>query len=444
MQSKNIFIFFILTVVFSGPLAAPATAQKCDPDYEVIIKLRKPEIGSYNLWDAIYGEKTKTERFASGVTNAAGNVVVAGERSPHEGGERVIILAEFDRRGRVVWERESQIKNLEKITVFLRSESGYIVVADRKEGERKHQIWLGFFDQAGALVKEKTIRDKDFDLFSHDMIISNEGKGYLLAASARGRGYESLSYAILYKLNSRGHVTSDKAYLPGLENRILGLAPQDGKFYIATGYTRMDDGRKAGWALKLNEKGAILWQRQYPRGLSAKIKASADYTYTKPYFVAVGDAEPSDRKNKAGWVMMLNGDNGDIGWQRYYTGDFDFHGRDILTHSDGQISVLLDGENPPRQDNLEYARVLTLSPRGVVLLSDTYFNGKGAGAYRMFLGPNQERILAGHSDVLYQVENMDDPQGEAYVENSREGWVVAGSPAEPYDDPCVQPYSFIP
>ncbi len=433
-----VYICLLLGVFVSGS----ASAQKCDPDYEAITHLRKPEIGSYNMWDAVYGELALTERFTAGVVSVSKNVVVVGERFAYEDGDMTIIMTELDRRGRIIWEQAHKVKGIRKITTFLKDKDGYIVVADQKTDKGKHHVWIGFFDLMGGLTKEKTVSDKKFDLYSNDMILMEDGKTYMLAAFAQGRGYESAGSAIIYKLNHKGDAITDRAYAPGLENRILGLARVDKNHYVAAGYLRAEDGRKVGWVLKLDEKGAIIWQRQYPRGLAAQVRGVADYT--DQYIVTIGDAEPSDRKNRAGWVMLLDGNEGDIGWQRYYKGEFDFQGRDILTHDDGLVSVLLDAENPPGQEELEYARVLTLSPRGVILISDSYYNAEGAGAYDLFLGPNQERILAGTSDMVYRHEDPEDPEAEVKIERSKEGWIVAGAPAEPYDDPCVQSYSFLP
>ncbi len=416
-----------------------AVAQQCHADAEVIVRMRKAEIGSYNVWDTVYGLRADVERFVGGTTSVAKNAVVAGERYFKADADVTLVMAELDRRGRVIWEKEHDIKNLRKLVKFLPDKSGYIVLANRKEGKGKDHIWIGFFDLNGGLVRSKTIRNDKFELFAQDMIPTHEGDGYLLAAAAQGRGYEAGGYAVLYKLDAKGGVIDDRAYMPGLENRILGLSKSEAPYYVATGFARSEDGRKTGWALKIDGKGAIVWQRQYPRGAAAQFDVSADYS--DPYFLAAGESSPAGEGNNAAWVALLNGDNGDVVWQRYYSGEMEFRAADILTHEGGQISVLLDAQRPGGVDEKEfpeYARILTLSPRGVVLLSDTYYNGNGARAFDMFLGPNQERIMAGYSDVVYRDEDPVHPEKDVRESKSREAWVLAGAPVEPYDDPCVQ------
>lgn len=441
MKSK--YCIFCLLSLLCAFFAAPAAAQKCTADYEVINYLRKPEIGSYNVWDTIYGERVPLEEFTSGLKAVeGGNVVVAGARRGYEEGDARVLLMEIDRRGRSVWEQTHVVEHLRNVKLILHDKSGYIVMGDQKSGKKNTRVWIGFFDAKGNFLRSKTVSDPKGDLYGHSLIRDMDGKGLVLAASMKGRGDDSRGRAVIYRLNSKGDVVSKRSYAPGLENAILSLTIQDGTYYIGAGYSRVEDGRKAGWVIKMNKDGNIIWQRQYPRGLLGSLNVAVDYT--DKFIVVAGEAEPSDRKNRAGWVMMLDGDNGDIAWQRYYTGAHDFAAKDLIAHDDNQISVLLDAQNPGKEESPEYARILTLSPRGEILLSDSYYNAVRARGADLFLGQNSERIIAGYSDVAYIEEDPEDPGAEPKKVVSREGWVLAGAPAEPYNDPCFQSYSFIP
>ncbi len=434
--------FFAVSLLMICILTVPVFAQKCEAEYETITALRKPIAGSYNQWDAVYGVMEHVERFVSGVLSADdNNVVVAGELRAQEGADPDLILAEFDRRGRVVWEIVHKIKRIEHVKEILILDKGYLVVADQKKKRKGTQIWLGFFDLKGRLSHEQVIGESAYSLSVGDLSKAQEGSGFVMVAAAHGRGGQSSGQTIFYRLNKKGAVISHRVYLPGVETEAYNIADLRHGSYLLSGYIRIEDGRKAGWVMKIEGDGRVAWQRQYSRGLFAKIIKAQDYI--DDYIVTIGDAEPSDRQNRATWVMLLNEENGDIGWQRYYKGGFDYYARDIIAHDDGQISLLIDARNPPKQENAEYGRVLTLSPRGVILLSNSYYNGRGGYAVDMLLGPNQERILVGSSRIAHVIENENDPD-DTRVELSLEGWVVAGAPVEPYDDPCVQAYSFLP
>jgi hypothetical protein len=449
----NRFCCAVLVMALLWPGAA--MAQKCEADYEVIVDLSYPLFGSYYVWDGSYGGKEQIERFISGtVSNKGANVVAVGERQLNEEGKKTLLLVEFDRRGRVTWEKTREVKDLINVVKILPRKGGYLVIGNQAESKTKARVWLGFFGDDGAFVREKFVRDNGFSLSGNDLAESFDGKSYVLAATAERVGSGG-PYAILYWLDKDGNVKADKAYQPGLENRLVGLAAMPDNGFIATGMMSTEQNRKAGWALRTDHEGNIKWQRQYPRGLAAKL-IEPD-RYIDPYVLVSGEVTPSDGGKHAAWLMVIDGNSGDIGWQRFYRAAFDVYAQRVIAHPDNQISFLLGMKNAPEskikeetgleEKFYEYLRLLNLSPRGDILFSDPYFQGEGAGAEDMFLGPSGERIITGHGDIAYTSENnnVQGPEIDAStVEISRDGWMVAGAPAEPYKDPCVRPYTFFP
>lgn len=439
----NRFYRVVLCLALLWPL--PAAAQSCDPVRESITDLNFPAFGSYYVWDASYGSKDAQESFGTGMLARNGNVIAAGERIDANG-KITLIIVEFDRRGRPVWEVSRDLKGLQNVVKIMPRKGGFLVLANQEESKGRSRAWFGFFSEEGKFVREKTVRDNAFSLTAHDMTESFDGKSYLLATTAKRTGSAS-GYSLLYWLDREGGVKADKAYMPGLENALYGVAAMEDGGYVAAGMMEGERGRKTGWAIRIDHEGNIIWQRQYPRGLAAKMN---DVIRFGPDILIVGEAVTADRGKRAGWLMLLAG-SGEIGWQKFYRSDFDVSARRVLAHKDGQISLLLGLENPPLQNEkdtallknkkIAYPRVLTLTPRGEVLVTDPYFQAEGSGGTDMFFGPNDERVLAGYADVAYNVEHTD-VQGPGVnateVQVSRNAWVVAGAPADAYMDPCVK------
>jgi hypothetical protein len=97
----------------------------------------------------------------------------------------------------------------------------------------------------------------------------------------------------------------------------------------------------------------------------------------------------------------------------------------------------------PSDDNNDFVRLLTVNERGVLTISDEYFNGEGAQAGQMIGGRAGERILMGRTDIVYKIE----PKPGEPVETLKHGWdawVVAGAPMEAFDDPCLAENPFRP
>lgn len=436
-MTRFLFIVFIaLFLLSSGPQGAQA--QACVTDYELIFKMEDPEIGSYNVWDTVYGEQDKQERFVTGLVLENRNTLVVGERFVYEGGDVDLLLAEIDRRGRTVWEKEHKIAGLSDIRRVLKNGAGYVVLGNYTPQKANRQVWLGVFDAKGELLSQKKISHPEGPLMAGDIVADHSGKGFLLAA-ARKNGEENTYNAILYGLSPKGNVLWDRAYMPGLDNQILGLSLDQDNKYIATGYIRGDDGRKNGWVVQVNSDGGIAWQRQYPRGRSAQLNIGRDFV--GGYKIVGGLAYPSISGDPTGaWVMMVEGANGNVVWQRYYTGDLGYETRDIMVSKDGLFTVMAGGKKIKDED-AEYVRLLTVNSRGILYISDEYFNSEGAQGYQLLEGPAGERIIIGSTDMAFQIEKEGE---EPQKGQSKDGWIVAAPSMEIYKDPCVQPYSFLP
>ncbi len=427
----------VISLFASGAAAAVDRPRNCLVEPELIFQLAKPEYGAYNVWDAVHGEMDMDENFVSGVVLESGNVVVAAEISAFGKPDKTLKIIEFDQRGRMVWEAAHTIAGLSGVKKILPASGGFMVAGIL----RGQNAWLGFFDAAGKLKNQKTIAaDDGAALQPEDIIPMLDGKGYILAA-AIGKG--DVYHGAIYHIDSTGNVTDRHAYMPGLDNRILGLSPVGADAYMASGYLRGDDGRLTGWLLKLNPDGSLVWQRQYPRGAAAQINKAV--SFTEGSVLAAGQTKPLGGGTAAAWVMMIDDNNGNVIWQRYYKDGMDQSAKDVLVNNEGLASVMIGNTKPAKaeasEDNQDFIRLLTINPRGILTISDEYFNGTGAQGAQMIGGRAGERVMLGRTDIVYKIEPK---PGEAIetLKHSWEGLVVAGAPMESFDDPCLRANPF--
>lgn len=407
-------------------------------DYELIFRMNDPSVGSYNVWDVVHGEQDRDEFFKSAIYSDEGLLIAAGERRNLENESVDLMLVAMGRRGRPQWEKIHKVSGLHDVQKIIRRGSGYLVLGNKKTAKNKDTIWLGFFDKEGAQTGEKTLDNKTASISASDIIEAHDGENYMLAVQMIPDGGMRAPYASVYKITPNGKILFGPSFLPGAENKIISLSRVGEDKYIAAGYIFAANGRKAGWLMRLNDKAGIDWQRQYSRGFESEIDATA-HLFGR-FIITAGRVAPSAgyEENEAGWVMAISLDNGTIGWQRYYTGDINYAARDVFVSDDGMISVLLDG-SPSKSRALDYVRLLSINPRGQLFNSNEYFNGKGADAYQLIQAKSGERLIIGSTNVQYTIENPEKPELE--IKKSREGWVLVGEAAEPYVDPCVQPFS---
>lgn len=439
------FLPLLLVFAFSQPAMAQRLVRDCVLQPELIFNISKAEYGSYNVWDSEFGEMDTDERFTSAVALETGNVVGLSELSSLGKPEKKVQLAEFDNRGRLVWDVSHSIENLAATHKILRTSEGFTVLGTARDKNGRGSVWLGFFDKAGKLLSQKTVSAADkASLLPEDMIVQTSGSGFILSAST-GNEKKGLLQGVIYRLDSKGKVIDHHGYLPGLDNRVIALSALGKDYYLGSGYLRGEDGRIGGWLLKLNKDGSLVWQRQYPRGASAQINRAVPMV--KDYVLASGQVEPLDKGTEAAWVMMLDGNTGNMIWQRYYTDKMDQKGGDILVNMEGMASVMVQNSRPqgvePSEETQDFVRLLTVNERGVLFMSDEYFNGTGFQGSQMIGGRAGERIITGRSDIVYKIE----PKPGEPIETMKHGWdaiLVAAAPMESHPDPCLALDAFSP
>lgn len=415
----------------------PAVAQEsCTLDRDLIFKMDKQEYGSYSIWNTISGDPGVDERFVSGAVIENGDLVAAGEKLSYGTNDTDLVIAEFEQRGRKLWQEVHKIAGLRSVKDILTMPKGFLVLGNRRNEKKKDVIWLGFFDEQGKLVRQKDITGAKA-LMAEDIIPARGTQGFFIAASLGSEPYS----AVIYKVDPKGSVISRRAYRPGLENRIFGLSDTGKDFLMASGYMRGEDGRKTGWLLKLDKEGNIVWQRQYPRGAGAHLNKTVDVM--DKFVMATGQSVPTGEGNRAAWVMMIDGNSGDLVWQRYYTGELNYEGRDIIVSPQRMASVLLDSRKPDKSQDPEYVRLLTVTPRGALYVGDEFFSGEGAQGARLIEGHSGERIVFGNTTSMLRTPSVP-PGGPDIVKYSQDGWIFAAADAEFFDDPCIKSDSFRP
>ncbi len=451
-------VFYLFMGVVAFPLTAQAQSRGCNFESELIFKIKDGRIGAYSVWDAVYGEIEGIERFASALPVDGSDTLAVGEVYDTPDSAPKLTLVKFDYRGRDVWTKVHEIKGLSGAVKILPVGDNFMVLANvGASGKKRPGVWVGTFDQAGELLKGGMINHPTGALQASDIVPGPGGQGFLMSANIEARG--EAPHGALYLLGSKGQALSHREYAAGLGNRLNALAPAyEGNGYLASGYIEAEDGRKAGWLLRLNDDGSIIWQQQYVRGSGAQFLSVS--RFNEQYFVVSGFADPHalEGTRRAGWVMMVEARNGNMVWQRYYTGSYKYSARDVLVDNDGLISVLLDGQwdqkkkpksadGEAQEDNtydptrdlgerkdFDYANLLTIDPRGNLRSSDPFYNGEGSDAAQLYFGKRGERMIVGSTKMVYSIEAVADQL--AMIKRSEEGWVLAASPSDPYKDPC--------
>ncbi|MCB1682429.1 MAG: hypothetical protein KDI65_10910 [Alphaproteobacteria bacterium] len=441
MLNRFVLLRFMLCL-FLGLAAGPVQAEEvCEATPETLTSLFEPSFGSYSIWDTALGEGPRQERFKSLVDLGDDTVFAAGEMVPLEGVGPIIMLAGFDRRGQVVWQKYHQVSAVREVVKVLKIGEGVVLAANRKHAGESKNIWLGFFDREGAFKGQKVVRDPARNLVAKDMALSADGKRILLSVTVEKQIGSADKPVLLrspevYVLDEAGKILFKRAYVMGANAEILGLSSgvfgdENKEAILATGYVENELGKKSGWVMRLGPDASLVWQQSYSRGLEAQIKRSA--AFQKDYLLAFGDALPADGGTIGSWLMLLDASSGETLWQRFYNGAYHYFAVDLAVHPDHLISLMMQARVAEEKDpnapktplmdtdgtligKMDYVQMLLLTPRGVTLSGESFFKGLGAEAYQLVLSGTNRYLVAGTAEVpfaeIYQkFTGMNEPEG---------------------------------
>lgn len=503
MNIKMPFLFALLTAAAVGlPVLAPmkshaqsaaessagtlpgmmSNSPSCRAAGEAIINLRNPFFGNPAVWDAAFGDHRGPVQFSGAVALENKNLLVAGDALDEAYQPQEMVLVELNSRARAVDEKRYPAKTRERSTGIMPVAGGYAVSSTIRGGARADQIWtrLAWYDAERKFLREIILKDSSFDYESMSLSPAANGKGIVAVVKATNRKDPKEQHGVLFRLSDQGKTLWKRSYRPGAANYIYGVSVADGEAYLAGGQIKSEDGRQAGWLLKLSDDGTIIWQNTYPRGQFAVFRAGTTKSvpYEADHYVVAGQVIPYGSDPAAAWLLEVD-TNGKTIWQRYLRGNaLDFDGRDAMTHPDGRITLMANAKFHEGADEAakapEHIRLITLSPRGVIMNDEGYMEGHGATAQQLIKGWGGERIVIATIDMNKQpgadkgVELITDalarkeketamaeadtlgppkptPEQMAViaqskqVETRREGWVFVATGLDPYEDPCIIP-----
>ncbi len=458
-------------------------APGCAVVREAIVTVRPPFFGSPAIWDATFGGKDNPVQFSAALGLENGNVLAAGETLDKDFKPVEQIMIELNRRARAVNDTRHPARPGERTTGILKTPKGYVISSGFFGGKNTGEKWvrLSWYDGERKFLRDMILKDAVYDYESQGIARAVNDKGFVALVYATGRKDPNDQHGMLFRINESGRLLWKRAYRPGIPNQIYGIDVADDRHYIAGGRIKNEDGRMAGWLMKLNDDGTIVWQNTYPRGNFAVFRGG----YTKQgdqagdHYVVTGQVMPIGGDPGAAWVMEVDTMGVPL-WQRYFrsTG-YDLDGRSIMAYGDGRISMMVNAKAVDISEGQQtHVRLFTLSPRGGLMEDESYLEGRSTVGSQMIVGNtnpwNGERIVTAFiekggqitddqkkveliTDALIRQEKaramaQDDkvfgpaaptPEQAAIIAQSmpeeiyHQGWVFVATALDPYTDPCL-------
>jgi len=308
------------------------------------------------------------------------------------------------------------------------NDGGYIVTGVTESGDgdvsgyhSNYDIWVAKLNDTGGLQWQRCLGGSGYD--DAPTIEQTTDSGYIIAGysastngDATGNGnHGSYDYWII-KLSSTGTIQWQKAYGGSGEDDVNTVKQTADGGYIVAGSLESNDGEVTGnhgmydgWVVKLDDTGAIQWQKTLG-GSDMDFIYAATQT-TDGGYIAGGFTKSTDGDvtNALGaydyWVVKLSS-AGAIQWQKSYGGTSDDEAYYIMQTSDGGYaltgsSTSIDGDVTGNHGSEDY---------WIVKLDDT-----GAIQWQKSLGGS------GEEQSYYMTQTTDGGYAISGKSNSHDG-----------------------
>ncbi len=398
-----------------------------------ITTLREPVFDGGSAWDLLY-TNDGMDAF-SDIVPIDEKTMVAGGAYTKDKEDTVYhpLLVKFDERFKKVWEVREETKEQRTIHRVLKTKDGFTVLGDITEGKSGNGIYIASYDENGKVRgKPAPIYERGGDLDSKAMIPAQDGGGYIVAAQFIDAKDQEKQYGVLYKISKAGKVMWKRSIQTGRSTVFNNVqATLDGT-YVVTGQVVTSANTSSGWLIRMDDNGAIKWQRTYPRGSAATLQAAAQ---TKDgNFIVSGKARPvrGSHEGLSAWVMKTDSAGNPL-WSRFMKGPYDYEAPDVIVYEDGRASVLLNARGHDTEHR-SHIRMATFSPLGQLQHLEDFTEGQNASAQRMVSGVSGERIVAGFAQTGF---GDDQQAGDPAPSYTYDAWLLAAPALDLYEDPCA-------
>lgn len=429
MKNVNL-ILSVAIMSFAYSAHAVDAPDPCKVIAEEIIPLRVPNFDQAAIWKKTSGVKG-SERPRALLPVVDGGQIAIGSSIPYDEKTGLstprIQIVRTDKVGKVIVEKWAEVKDLKTVAdaVLLKDR---VVTLAQMGTENQESIGLVFLNGVGEVRTTEIISDPKLRLIPKSIMTIAGGVQMVIAAEAISRENSKDSYSVLIWVDKDGKKLTQKEYLPGVKNKPEYIGRLAGNEIVMTGRSTTDDGRDAGWVLRLSAKGEILYQRPYARGGDSVVRRAV--SLGDGTMIVVGDALPSVEGNKAAWIMRLDKDGTPV-WQKYLTGKYSYSAMDIISLGDGRFNVLVAGK-PTTEGGRQYARVVTISIAGVVIGDESFIEGANAIPARI-IEQNRQRVLLGLAETGFSKEGV--PDELKYI--AFDSWLLGLAPLTEYNNTCA-------
>jgi len=292
--------------------------------YSIILKVDKT---GEEKWHKIFSQ---TPSRLTSITYVNGKIFVLGTILWNKTtGDTGVWLIKIDEDGNVLWNK-TYIERSDTLgrTIVKATDQGCLIGAVIVTKSRDFDIWLLKVSEDGDVEWNVTYGSEGYD--DVRAIIQAVDGGYIVLGVTE---VDEVEHTWLIKINESGAVEWNRTYSYGIA-RSITQAWDNG--YVLVGWTSQperEEERARLWVAKVNESGAIVWNRTYGFGGGFSIVRAPNNNY-----VVLGGVWSN--KTRSDVLLMKIDEDGNVIWNNTYGGGGDDRGRSMIRDSNGDYVIV--------------------------------------------------------------------------------------------------------
>ena len=293
-----------------------------------------------------------------------GGALLAGETTSFGAGGSDLWLVRFDHRGNVLWQKAYGGQEYETLSgVLVMPDDGFLVVGGTNSfGEGSSDAWLLKLDAQGDVEWQKTYGEFQEDEIRH--VRFTTGGNIALVGHTSSFGAQGHDYWFMI-LDNRGEIVSQFRYGGTGEDSAKGLISLAENGYILAGETTsFTSDLEDYWVLRLDRNGMPLWQMILSGSNDDRLRAVVPDGENG--FVLAGESRSFTTHLRDIWMVRMNVE-GNLAWQKAYSGKEDDCARDLLMT--GDRGFLMTGFSCSFGKEKDDAWLLKVNPDGSIEFS---------------------------------------------------------------------------
>jgi hypothetical protein len=308
------------------------------------------------------------EDLAKSVIVTDDGFTVIGQTHAHRERRADMYIIHMDKKGNKLWSKAIGGRDDEEGDAILATKDGYMAVGTTESfGSDRSSIYTVKLDKEGDAQWQKAYFSSD-DSYYYGTGIAKTSDGFKVVGwENKLEFFDAEVFGYVVDIDTEGERRRTRRYGSEDDDMLYDVIKTEGG-YVMVGASESfrDDYGFDAWAVKIDEKGKVLWNRIYGWGYDESAYAIAPAK--DGGFMLAGITKSNRDKRDEVYVVRID-KNGKMLWQNTYGGRYDDEAFDIVADKEGYVITGLTESNSHGREDLY---LLKIDDKGRVVWDRNY------------------------------------------------------------------------